>query len=66
MLLQQLVGRDAAKLIYGLERLEVVIGCDHAENLIHVMMRLIDYLPLRRVIGCVRKPQLLSHYLAIT
>ena len=45
MLLQQLVDRDAAKLAVGLERLEVVIGFDGAENFMHVMMHLIDYLP---------------------
>ena len=45
MLLQRLVDRDAEKLAVGLERLEVVIGFDGAANFMHVMMRLIDYLP---------------------
>ena len=45
MQLQRLVDRDADMLVTGLEQLEVVIGFDGAANFVHVLMRLIDYLP---------------------
>ena len=45
MALQRLVTRDADYLVRGLEQLEVVIGFDGADDFMHVLLRLIDYLP---------------------
>ena len=71
MALQRLVDRDAASLVRGLERLEVVIGFDGAADVVHVMLRLVDYLPEMAKVNCsstnpCTHPLICSHSLPAT